>query len=223
MIDPRDPVESAVSDDEVIARVLAGDKASFEIVMRRYNQRLYRAARALLRDDLLAEDLVQEAWVRAYQHLGQFAGRSSFSTWLLRITINEGLARARAGQRYSEPREGTDAPGGRMDRFISPVPDPEQQASTSEMRVLLEGLIDRLPDANRAVFMLRDVEGLSTSEAAEVLSISEENVKVRLHRARAALRDMLMARVGMQYREAFGFLGDRCDRIVKQVFERIGD
>ena len=109
-----------------------------------------------------------------------------------------------------------------MDRFISPVPDPEQQASASEMRVLLEGLIDRLPDANRAVFMLRDVEGLSTSEAAEVLSISEENVKVRLHRARAAMRDMLMAHAGTECREAFSFLGERCDRIVKQVFDRIG-
>src|SRR5579862_1195466 len=127
MTDPAPTVASAISDDEVIARVLSGDKAGFEIVMRRHNQRLYRAARAILRDDLLAEDLVQEAWVRAYQHLADFAGRSSFSTWVLRITINEGLARVRRSKRYVETREETDAQGGGMDRFISPVPNPEQQ------------------------------------------------------------------------------------------------
>ncbi len=220
MSDSVSPVVSTMSDEEVIARVLAGDKASFEIVMRRYNQRLFRTARAILRDDLLAEDLVQEAWVRAYQHLGDFAGRASFSTWVLRITVNEGLARLRRGQRYAEQREATGA-GERMDRFSSPAPDPEQQASASEMRALLEQLIDGLPDANRAVFMLRDVEGMSTAEAAEILSISEDNVKVRLHRARVSLREMLMAHVDIQCRGAFSFLGARCDRIVGQVFERI--
>lgn len=223
MIEQDSSVAAAVSDEEIIARVLAGDKARFEILIRKYNQRLYRAARAILRDDLQAEDLVQEAWVRAYQHLSEFAGRASFSTWVLRITVNEGLARLRMGKRYGEQREGTDAQGARMDRFISPVPDPEQQAASREMRILLEELIDKLPDANRAVFMLRDVEGMSTSEAAEVLSITEENVKVRLHRARASLRDMLMLHAGVQCREAFSFLGDRCDRIVQRVFERIAD
>ena len=102
MIEQDSPLAVAMSDEEIIARVLAGDKASFEIVMRRYNQRLYRAARAILRDDLQAEDLVQEAWVRAYQHLTDFAGRASFSTWVLRITVNEGLARLRMGKRYAE-------------------------------------------------------------------------------------------------------------------------
>jgi RNA polymerase sigma-70 factor (ECF subfamily) len=108
-----------------------------------------------------------------------------------------------------------------MDRLISPVPDPERQASASEIRVLLEELIDSLPDANRAVFMLRDVEGMSTAEAAEVLSITEDNVKARLHRARISLREMLVLRAGIQCRDAFGFLGVRCDRIVQQVFARI--
>lgn len=210
-----------MSDEEAIARVLAGNTASFEVLMRRYNQRLYRTARAILRDDLLAEDLVQEAWVRAYQHLKDFAGRASFSTWVLRIAVNEGLARLRTGQRYAERRQEINAQGAGMDRFISPVPDPEQQASASEIRVLLEQLIDGLPDANRAVFMLRDVEGLSTADAAEVLSITEDNVKVRLHRARTALRDMLALHIGIQRRDAFSFLGVRCDRIVRRVFERI--
>lgn len=221
MIDSHPTVAPAINDEEVIARVRAGDKASFEIVMRRYNQRLYRAARAILRDDLLAGDLVQEAWVRACQHLGDFAGRASFSTWILRITVNEGLARLRTAKRYAEKRERTGAEGGRMDRFTSSAPDPEQQAAASQMRALLEQLIDGLPDANRTVFMLRDVEGMSTYETSEVLGITEENVKVRLHRARASLREMLSLHAGIQSREAFSFLGVRCDRIVKRVFERI--
>ena len=108
-----------------------------------------------------------------------------------------------------------------MEGFAAPMPDPEQQAAASQMRALLERLIDGLPDASRTVFMLRDVEGMSTSEVSEALGITEENVKVRLHRARAALRAMLSLHAGIQRREAFSFLGVRCDRIVERVFERI--
>ena len=207
MIQSNPTIAASMSDQEVISRVLAGEKASFEIIMRRHNQRLYRAARAILRDDLLAEDLVQEAWVRVYQHLGDFAGRASFAAWALRITVNEGLARLRSGKRFAEQRDEPNTNGNHMESFAAPAPDPEQQAAASQMRALLDRLIDGLPDASRTVFMLRDVEGMSTFEVSKVLGITEENVKVRLHRARAALREMLSHHAGIQRREAFSFLG----------------
>ena len=108
-----------------------------------------------------------------------------------------------------------------MDRFASLAPSPEQQASNSEIRRLLEEAVEKLPDAYRTIFMLRDVEDMSTTDAAEVLEITEDNVKVRLHRARALLRKSLYARAGMERKEAFNFHAVRCDRVVKNVFERI--
>ena len=111
--------------------------------------------------------------------------------------------------------------GDPMERFASLAPNPEQQASNSEIRRLLEEAVEKLPDAYRMIFMLRDVEEMSTTEAADVLEITEENVKVRLHRARALLRKSLYARAGMERKEAFNFHAVRCDRVVKDVFERI--
>lgn len=209
-----------MSDEEVVERVLAGDTPLFEIVMRRYNQRLYRASRAILRDDAQAEDVVQDAYVRAYQHLGQFAGRAKFSTWLIRIAVNEALARARRGKRYEESEPMADK-GDRMDDFTSSMPDPEQQASNSETRRLLEQWIEALPDSFRAVFVLRDVEEMSTTETAQALEITEENVKVRLHRARALLRKKFYAHAKVDSKEAFAFHAVRCDRITRTVFELI--
>lgn len=108
-----------------------------------------------------------------------------------------------------------------MDRLASLAPGPEQQAASSEIRRLLEEAVEKLPDTYRVIFMLRDIEELDTSEAAEILEITEENVKVRLHRARALLRKSLYARAGMEAKEAFSFHAVRCDRVVKNVFERI--
>jgi RNA polymerase sigma-70 factor (ECF subfamily) len=210
-----------LTDEEVVARVLAGETGMFEIVMRRHNQRLYRVARAILRNDGEAEDVMQDAYVRAYEHLDQFAGRARFSTWLTRIAVHEALARQRRGNRHQEPEPMSEREGDPMDRFASLAQDPEQQASNSEIRTLLEQAIEKLPDAYRTIFMLRDVEDLSTTDAAEVLEITEDNVKVRLHRARALLRKSLYARAGMERKEAFNFHALRCDRVVKNVFERI--
>ena len=215
MVNPAEVTTSQepLSDEEVVARVLAGETGMFEIVMRRHNQRLYRVARAILRNDGEAEDVMQDAYVRAYEHLDQFAGRARFSTWLTRIAVHEALARQHRENRFQELEP--------MDRFASVAPSPEQQASNSEIRRLLEEAVEKLPDAYRTIFMLRDVEEMSTSDAADVLEITEDNVKVRLHRARALLRRSLYARAGMERKEAFTFHAVRCDRVVKNVFERI--
>ena len=214
-------LQEPLSDEDIVARVLAGETVMFEIVMRRHNQLLYRVARSILRNDNEAEDVMQDAYVRAYEHLGQFAGRAKFSTWLTRIAVHEALARQRRGNRYQELEPMSELEGDPMDRFASLALNPEQQASNSEVRRLLEEAVEKLPDAYRTIFMLRDVEEMSTTDAADVLEITEENVKVRLHRARALIRKSLYARAGMERKEAFNFHAVRCDRVVKNVFERI--
>ena len=206
-------------DEEVVRRVLAGETALFEIVMRRYNQRLYRMARAILRDDSEAEDVMQEAYVRAYQHLGQFAGRAQFSTWLTRIAIHEALARVRRRNRLEQlgPDDSSEGEGMNM----SPALTPEDQASVSELGRVLEEAILSIPDQYRLVLMMRDVEQMSTGETAAALDLTEENVKVRLHRARAMVRRQLFAQVGSEGPAAFGFMGERCDRVVATVMQKI--
>ena len=213
--------QDPLSDEEVIARVLEGETSLFEIVMRRYNQLLYRVARSILRNDSEAEDVMQDAYVRAYGHLDQFAGKAKFSTWLTRIAVNEALARQRRGNRFQELEPMSERDGDPMDGFASMALTPEEQVSNSEIRSLLEEAVEELPDDYRTVFMLRDIEEMSTTDTANALEITEENVKVRLHRARALLRKSLYDRAGMERKEAFNFHAVRCDRVVKNVFERI--
>ena len=145
MVSPAEVATSQepLSDEEVVARVLAGETGMFEIVMRRHNQRLYRVARAILRNDGEAEDVMQDAYVRAYEHLDQFAGRAKFSTWLTRIAVHEALARQHRGNRYQELEPMSEREGDPMDRFASLAPDPEQQASNSEIRRLLEEAVEK--------------------------------------------------------------------------------
>ncbi|HKF21700.1 MAG TPA: RNA polymerase sigma factor [Candidatus Angelobacter sp.] len=211
----------SLADEEVVQTVLAGDTAMFEILMRRHNQRLYRVARAILRDDAEAEDLIQDTYVRAYQHLNQFEGRAKFSTWLTRIAVNEALARKHRLSLHKELDPMSEQQGEKMDRFASTAPSPEQQASSSETLRILERAVAALPEIYRTVFVLRDVEDMDTGETATVLNISEENVKTRLHRARALLRKKLYAQAGAYTREAFSFGAARCDRVVRNVFLRI--
>jgi len=210
-----------LSDEQVIQRVLEGETALFEVIMRRHNQRLYRVARAIVRDDGEAEDIMQEAYVRAYQHLDQFAGRAKFSTWLTRIAVHEALARAHRRRRFQELEPHAESKGDAMNLIPANAPDPEHCCSASEVGRLLEQVVESLPEKYRTVFVLRDVEELSTEEAAQCLEITEENVKTRLHRARALLRRQLYARAGATTSAAFQFHAVRCDRVVKQVFERI--
>jgi RNA polymerase sigma-70 factor, ECF subfamily len=210
-----------ISDEEVVQRIRAGETSLFEVVMRRYNQRLYRVARAILRDDAEAEDVMQQAYVNAYQHLDQFAHRSTFSTWLTKIAVHEALTRARRRGRLDSTEAHYGSDGETMDALKSPSPDPEQQAFAGELRALIESAIEAMPEHYRVVFVMRDVEGLSTAESADCLDITEETAKTRLHRARMLLREALYQRAGIESGAAFPFPAARCDRIVAAVLERI--
>jgi RNA polymerase sigma-70 factor (ECF subfamily) len=211
---------SALTDEEVIKRVRRGETALFEVIMRRYNQRLFRVTRSILGNDSEAEDVTQDAYVRSYTHLDQFDGRAQFSTWLTRIAVHEALARARKRNRLVEIDAASESMEGRM-KLESRAPSPEQEVLTHTIRIVVEAAVDRLPETYRSVFVLREVEGMTTAETAECLDLSEESVKVRLHRARSLLRKEIYAQTGAATAGAFQFLGARCDRMVATVFERI--
>ena len=211
------------SDEELVRHVCAGETALFEVLMRRHNARVYRAVRALVRDEDEAEDVMQQAYVLAFTHLEQFKGSARFSTWLLRIAVNEALLHLRKRSRLVAIDGGADdALGAGMKRLERPTPDPERRAAERELVQLLETSIDALPASSRMVLMLREVDGLSTAETAEVLSVSEDVVKTRLHRARALLREEWENRLGGQLEEVFSFLAPRCDRVVAAVMSRLG-
>jgi len=186
---------STLSDAEIVKRVRAGERALFEVLMRRHNQRLYRAARAVVKDEREVEDVMQQAYVNAFTHLHQFEERSLFSTWLTRIALNEAFGRRRKMKESERlvriPPDGDEEAGEFMQAVRSLRPDPERQAYVQELHRVLEDAVDTLPDSYRTVFMLRDVEGLSTAETGEGLGLKEEAVKTRLHRARENLRGML--------------------------------
>lgn len=208
---------TGLSDAEVVRRVLGGEPALFEVLMRRHNQRVFRAIRSVLRGDHESEDAMQQAWLDAYSHLGQYQGTASFSTWVTRIALNEALGRT--GRR---PRtEAIDEVPEEDDAMRSKTQDPEGRAADRELGRMMEQAIDELPDLYRSVFVLREIEGMSTADTALALGASEEVVKVRLHRARLALRDGLYARAGSAAQGAFAFLGWRCDRMVASVLGRI--
>jgi RNA polymerase sigma-70 factor (ECF subfamily) len=209
----------AQSDDDIVQQVLAGQTALFELLMRRYNERLYRAARAITRDDREAEDVMQQAYVNAFANLRQFKGHAQFATWLTRIAVNEALARVRRRSRY-EPFEESESNVADL-LPLQVGPDPERQAFAGELRDLLEWAIDTLPGGAREVFMLRDVEGLSTADTAAALSVSEDVVKTRLSRARTALRRALLERAGALAPDAFRFARPRCDRMVANVLAQL--
>jgi len=167
-----EPPYSTLPDAEIVRRIQAGDRALFEILMRRHNQRVYRAARAIVSDESEVEDVMQQAYINAFRHLDQFEERALFSTWLTRIALHEALARRRRRQAdaAASVTDG-DEHGELMDALIAPQPDPERQAYGAELAHLLERAVDALPEAYRIVFALRDVEGLSTSETAAGLSL----------------------------------------------------
>jgi RNA polymerase sigma-70 factor, ECF subfamily len=213
-----DTVAAQLSDAEVVGRVVAGERALFEVLMRRYNQRVYRAIRSILRNEQEAEDTMQQAYLLAYTHLADYAGASSFSTWLLRIAVNEAFASLRKQGRLTVVDE---VPDVAEDVMRPPAETPEHRAVAEESERLLESAVDQLAPLYRTTFMLREVEQLSTTETSEALGITEQTVKVRLHRARRTLRDALSAAVGQPPKGAFAFLAPRCDRVVDATFAAI--
>ncbi len=212
-----DTSQTSMPDAEVVRRVLGGEPPLFE--MCRYNQRVFRAVRSVLRGSHESEDAMQQAWLNAFAHLGQFEGSASFSTWLTRIALNEALGRCRRGGHVT-PID--DVPEEDLS-MRAKAQDPEERSGDRELLGLVEEAVDELPDGYRSVFVLREIEGMSTADAALSLGVSEEVVKVRLHRARLALRDRLYARAGTAAQDAFAFLGWRCDRMVERVMARILD
>ncbi len=221
------PNHEPMSDEAVVQRIVAGETALFEILMRRHNQRLYRAVRAILGRENDVEDVLQQAWINAYRYLHQFEDRARFSTWLTRIAINEAKARLKKeGRGLRDAREeGRGLRDAREEERMSLLPssdrDPEQQAASSQLREVLEREVAALPEIYRTPFVLREVEGLSTQETAACLSLTEDAVKTRLHRARAMLRENLDRRAGVTLRTLFEFGNANCDRIVAAVMARI--
>jgi RNA polymerase sigma-70 factor (ECF subfamily) len=210
----------ALSDDEIVRRVCAGETSLFEILMRRYNQRLYRVARSILGNEVEAEDVMQEAYVRAFEHLDQFAGRALFSTWLTKIVVHEASAHRRRSSRF-QPLGSTVGAG----KGISPsrvgFAAAELRLLEDELRAMLDRAVDALPPDYRAVFVLREVEEMDTAETADALGVSEEVVRARLMRARAALRKDLYRRAGVTTADVFHLHLARCDRVVQGVIPRI--
>ncbi len=211
------------SDEEISLRVREGETALFEVLMRRHNQRVYRAVRSLIQDEAEVEDVMQQAYVQAFTHLSQFEGSSRFSTWLIRIAVNEALQRLRHRGRLVALSGGGDGTREEdMKHLEHNEPDPERRAFGLELARHLEQTLDGLPDIYRTIFMLREVEKLSTAETAEALAVSEDVVKTRLHRAKTLVRNQLTARLDDTLEEAFALQAPRCDRVVAAVLERIG-
>ena len=205
------PIAEALTDQQLVRRVLAGETALFETLVHRHSQRVYRAARAILRSDDEAADVVQETYLKAYRNLKQFAGQAKFSTWLIKIAIHEARARGRRNKTRATLRPVV-APGPDREEPTD-EPDPEKLALVGEVRTILEAAIDSLPDLYRAVFVMRGVEELSTADTAACLKLSEDVVKTRLRRARALMRKKIYASVGPMRREAFRFAGKRCQQM----------
>jgi RNA polymerase sigma-70 factor (ECF subfamily) len=210
------PDVQELSDQEAINRVLNGESSIYEIIMRRYNQRIYRVARGIVRDDSEAEDVMQDAYVRAYKGLASFQGRSSLATWLTRIAVNEALQRKRRNKRMDPLEEGD-----RVMQLAALGESPEQVCGREELRALLEHAMAALPESLRIVVMLRDVEEMTTAETAETLELSAANVRIRLHRGRALLRKLLVGNGGLPARDAYFFHLSRCDRVVAGVLSAV--
>jgi len=210
------PDPARFTDDALAHAVGAGDEAALRELLRRHNQRLFRTARAILRDDAEAEDAVQEAYLKAIRAIGTFRGDAKLSTWLTRIVANEALGRLRKRNRAEVlPLEGDVEPTPSVD---TPEPEtPELAAMRSEARRIVERRIDALPEAFRTVFMLRVVEEMTVEETAAALDVPDATVRTRLFRARSLLRESLARELDMAIEDAFGFAGERCARITEAV------
>lgn len=225
LLKPAQPEQpGAQSDHDLVRRARAGDETAVRAITQRYNRRLFRVARSILRDDAEAEDVVQESYVRAFTGLDQFRGDAAFGTWITRIAMNEALGRLRRRrptvdwESYGENRTTAQVVNFPVSAASN---DPEQTMAQSEIRNILERAIDDLPDAFRAVFVARLVEDMTVEETADLFGLKPETVKTRLYRARSLLQDALDKQLGPMLTSTFPFDGHRCDRMTDAVVRRV--
>ena len=214
--------QSGLLDEAVLRRVLSGEKDAYEVIMRKYNQRLFRIARTFIPDEDEIEDVVQEAYIKAYKQLSRFEFRSRFSTWLVRILINEALARVKQRRRFTALSPDSWDETDNAQKIAQQATDhvtPAEIVMNAELKEILEKAVDALPEKYRLVYMMREIEGMSVAETSECLAISEANVKVRINRAKEMLRDTINGYY--QTGEVFQFNLVRCDRIVRNVLSRL--
>lgn len=222
-----DPLRSAQDDDRDLARrIAAGDRGAFEQLMRRHNRRLYRLARATLKNDADAEDALQDAYLQAFRAIAQFRGEAALFTWLSRLVLNECYGRLRRTARRQnvlpmvDPKTPIDLDAMNTDDGSG---SPDTAAARAEVRVMLEREVDALPASFRVVFVLRSVEEMSVEETAQCLGIPEATVRSRHFRAKSLLRESLAQQFDLAERDAFDFGGEHCDRIVAAVLRRLSD
>jgi RNA polymerase sigma-70 factor (ECF subfamily) len=219
-------IDNAGLDDAALVELARrGDNAAVRVLVRRHNQRLFRVARGVLRDDAEAEDVVQATYVRAFTHLDGFRGEAALGTWLTRIALNEALGRLRRRRPGADlaTLDSVAADGGSVIMFpMSPAPaGPESEAGRAQVRQVLERAVDALPEPFRLVFVVREIEGMSTEEAATLLAIRPETVKTRLHRARRLLRLSIERMLSAGFGEIYPFDGARCANMAERVIERL--
>ena len=210
------------SDEEIVRRVVDGERVLFEVLMRRNNQRLYRAIRSVVQVEADVEDVMQQTYVQAYGALSGFGHSAKFSTWLIRIGVNTAISSGRHASRFvrlqDDQRSSEEEP---VALLPSTQPSPEDSTSSHELSRLLERVLDALPQLYRTVLMLREVEGLSTAETAVALAVSDDVVKTRLHRAKLLAREALDKWTEHHAGSAFQFHAPRCDRVVEFVLAEI--
>jgi len=218
-------IRAAPAEDELTLarRVASGDRAAFEIIMRRYNRRLYRLARASLRDDSEAKDALQEAYLNAYRGIGSFRGEATLSTWLSRLVLNECGVRQRRSARRRDivPLVSFDTNRTETERVADVAEAPDRAAARIQLRAILESKLGELPEALRVVFVLRSVEELSVAETAQTLGIVEETVRVRHFRAKGMLREALAREIDLAETDLFEFGGVHCDGVVASVLAKL--
>jgi RNA polymerase sigma-70 factor (ECF subfamily) len=216
-----------LSDGQLLELARVGQAGAFRRITQQHNRRLYRVARGILGDDAEAEDVVQEAYLRAFENLAGFRGESSLATWLTRIAINEALGRKRR-RRPTVDLDNVDMLDDQGEPRVIIFPgasaagNPETDASRAEVRRLLERAVDDLPESFRIVFVLREIEQMSVDETASELGLLPETVKTRLHRARRLLRTALAEKLGSVLQDTYAFDGARCERMTEAVLRRLG-